>query len=232
MPQSVCQALQAQSVHLEDADAPRLQRYLELLLEANTKFNLTAIKDPLEAWTKHIQDSLSLVPFIATAEAKNLIDVGSGGGLPGLPLAIVLPQLQVTLLEATGKKAAFLAEVALQLQLSNVTVVCDRAETVGQDHQRFREQFDVVTSRAVGRLAVLLELTVPLAREGGHVLAIKGEQAATEVAECKQVLHMLHSHCVDLVPTGTGTVVVIQKQRKTARLYPRLPGEPKRRPLH
>lgn len=231
MPQSVEEVLAAQGVALEPGDGQRLQRYLALLLEANERFNLTAIRDAGEAWTRHVQDSLTLVPFIVSAEAKTLIDVGSGGGLPGIPLAIALPNVQVTLLEATGKKAAFLRETAAALELANVRVVAERAETVGQDHIGFRERFDVATSRAVGRLSVLLELTVPLVRELGHVLAIKGEQAAAEVAEAKRALHLLHSHCVDTVRTPTGTVVVIQKQRKTARLYPRLPGEPSRRPL-
>lgn len=232
MPAEVTEALAAQGIELEPGDGERLRAYLALLYEANERFNLTAIKDPAEAWTKHIQDSLSLLPFLASAEVKTVIDVGSGGGLPGIPLAIAFPAAHFTLLEATGKKAAFLSEAVQALGLTNATVVNERAETAGQDHRRFREQFDATTSRAVGPLAVLLELTIPFLREGGHALAIKGERAAEEVAACKQVLHLLHSHCVDTVRTPTGTVVVVEKQRKTPRVYPRLPGEPKRKPLH
>lgn len=231
MPVTVESALAAQGIVLDPGDGERLRRYLELLLEANERFNLTAVRDPTEAWTRHVQDSLSLVPFLASSEARTVMDVGSGGGLPGVPLAIVLPGVAFTLLETTGKKAAFLREAATALGLANVTVLQARAEEAGQNHHTYRERFDAVVSRAVGPLAVLLELTVPFAREGGHVLAIKGERAAVEVEESKQALHLLHAHAVDLVRTPTGTVVVVEKVRKTPRSYPRLPGEPKRRPL-
>ncbi|MFO0784331.1 MAG: 16S rRNA (guanine(527)-N(7))-methyltransferase RsmG [Phycisphaerales bacterium] len=231
MPAEVRAALAAQGVELEPGEGQALQRYLQLLLEANERFNLTAVTDPVLAWTRHIQDSLSLVPFIVSAEARTLLDVGSGGGLPGIPLAIVLPDVQVTLLETTGKKAEFLRQTAATLGLRNVQVVQARAEDAGQDHHQYRERFDVVTSRAVGRLAMLLELTVPFARELGTVLSIKGEQAEAEVADAKQALHLLHAHFVDAVRTPTGTIVVVQKQRKTPRAYPRTAGEPKRKPL-
>jgi 16S rRNA (guanine527-N7)-methyltransferase len=231
---------QAASLGIEfDADdLARLARYLELLLDANTRFNLTAITDPAEAWRRHILDSLTLLPLIESAreareggEPMRVIDVGSGGGLPGMALACVMPDVRFTLLEATGKKAKFLQEAAHALGLSNVDVVIDRAETVGQDHRVHRARYDVVLSRAVGPLPVLLELTVPLAKVGGTVLAIKGERAAQEAADAKAALHLLHAAVVELRPTPTGTVIVIDKPRATPRLYPRAPGEPKRRPL-
>lgn len=212
-------------------DLEMLGRYLAILLETSKTFNLTAIKDPDEAWTRHLLDALSLLPYIASADARTIIDVGSGGGLPGIPLAIALPDVHVTLLEATGKKARFLSDTATTLGLPNVEVLNERAETVGCD-PTYRESFDIVVSRAVGRLPVLLELTVPLARIEGHVLAIKGEQATAEVEEARVALYKLHSHAVETVRTPTGTIVVIQKMRKTPRLYPRRPGEPKRDPIH
>lgn len=231
MPPAVQAALAEQGIVLEPGDPERLRRFLELLLEANERFNLTAVTDPAEAWVRHIQDSLSLVPFLASAEARTVLDVGSGGGLPGLPLAIALADVQFTLMDATGKKCDFMRQAAAELGLPNVQVVQARAETAGQDHHHFRERFDAVTSRAVGPLQVLLEVTVPFARIGGHVLAIKGERAPEEVAAARQALHLLHSHFVDAVRTPTGTVVIIEKQRATPRAYPRLPGEPKRKPL-
>jgi 16S rRNA (guanine527-N7)-methyltransferase len=219
------------NIELDPDDVRKLGRYLWLLLDANTRFNLTAIKSADEAWTRHIIDSLTLVPLIVSVEARTAIDVGSGGGLPGIPLAIVMPQVRFTLLEATGKKARFLQDVAGEMALANVTVVNDRAEIAGQDHQHYREHYDVVVARAVGRLSVLLELTVPFAKVGGHVLAMKGEQAAAELAEAKQALHLLHAQHVETIAAPTGAIVVIEKQRKTPRLYPRRPGEPKRAPL-
>jgi 16S rRNA (guanine527-N7)-methyltransferase len=208
----------------------QLRRFLELLLETNRSFNLTAITDPDEAWSKHVLDSLTLLPDLRELAAESrVIDVGSGGGLPALPLAIALPALHFTLLEATAKKARFLETTAAALGLGNVSVVCDRAETFG--HGPDREGFDAATSRAVSRLPVLLELTLPLLRKGGLSLAIKGEQAAAEVAEAKNALQVLRAQVEDTRRTATGVVVRIRKQGPTPQKYPRRPGEPKRAPL-
>jgi 16S rRNA (guanine527-N7)-methyltransferase len=218
-------------IAFDQGDVERLGAYLELLLDTNQHFNLTAVTDPQQAWMRHVLDSLTLVPLLASLQAQRVIDVGSGGGLPGIPLAIVQPQVQFALLEATGKKASFLQHAAQQLGLGNVTVINDRAETVGQDREHHREQYDVVLARAVGRLSILLELTVPLATVGGHVLAMKGERASEEIEQAKAALHLLHAHVIDRMVTPTGTIVVIQKQRATPRVYPRRAGEPKRMPL-
>jgi 16S rRNA (guanine527-N7)-methyltransferase len=223
-----CEAL---GIAFEPGDLEKLGEYLTLLLDANTRFNLTAITDPAEAWMRHIFDSLTLMPLLVNAEVRSVIDVGSGGGLPGMPLAIVMPGVRFTLLEATGKKAAFLRESALRLGLANVDVLSERAETAGQDDRNCRERFDAVVARAVGKLSVLVELTAPLARVGGHILAIKGEKAAEEITEAKQALHHLHCAVVSTVRTPTGTIIIMEKQRKSPRIYPRRPGEPKRAPL-
>lgn len=229
-------AAATQGIVFDDDDLERLGRFLALLLDANTRFNLTSVTDPAAAWTRHIFDSLTLVPMIEAfgapdGAALRVLDVGSGGGLPGIPLAICMPSAHFVLLDATGKKAAFLRDVVAALRLANVEVVNDRAETAAQDHHRFRERFDIVLARAVGPLAVLLELTVPFARVGGLVLATKGERAPDEITAAKQALHLIHAHVIDTVRTPTGTIVAIEKQRKTPRMYPRPPGEPKRRPL-
>jgi 16S rRNA (guanine527-N7)-methyltransferase len=230
-------------IEFEPGDLNKLGLFLALLLEANTRFNLTAIKDPQEAWTRHILDSLTLVPYIvswsqqeeqesgAAIRPVRVIDIGSGGGLPGIPLAIVMPQIQFTLLEATGKKARFLQETADALQLRNISVVNERAELAGQDHHEHREQYDIAIARAVGKLSVLLEITVPFVKVGGHMLAMKGQKAPEEIAEAKQALHMLHAQVIDTTTTPTGVIVTIEKTRKTPRVYPRSPGEPKRAPL-
>jgi 16S rRNA (guanine527-N7)-methyltransferase len=247
-PSDFLERAESMGIAFEQDDVDRLSHYLDLLLDANTRFNLTAITDPAEAWTRHILDSLTLVPLIASVRPEagqtaivgqasvravpiQVIDIGSGGGLPGIPLAIVLRKVQFTLLEATGKKARFLQETAAALQLRNVRVINDRAEILGQDHQHHREQYDIVLARAVGRMPTLLELTIPFAKMGGLVLAMKGAQAESEIAEAKQTLHMLHAHVVDRRVTDTGVIVVIEKQRKTPRAYPRKPGEAKRAPL-
>ncbi len=223
--------IESLGVAFDEGDIERLGRFLAILLDANTRFNLTSVTDNDEAWERHIFDSLTLMPFIASADAESLADVGSGGGPPGLPLAIVNPSIRFTLIESTGKKAKFLEETAATLGLANITVIKDRAEVVGRDRKQHREMYDIVTARAVGKLPILLELTVPLARVGGHVLAIKGEKANEEIEASKEALYRLHSHVIDTQRTPTGTIVVIEKQRRTPKMYPRGPGEPKRVPL-
>lgn len=221
------------SITFDEGDLERLGRYLEMLLAANERFNLTAVTDPQVAWTRHVLDSLTLLAPLSAMEPppQRVIDVGSGGGLPGIPLAIALPETRFTLLETTGKKASFLREAVAALGLANVDVLQERAETAGQDHHRWREQFDAVVARAVGPLPVLLELTVPFAKVGGIILCVKGEKAPAEVEESRRALHALHASVIDSIRTPTGTIVIVEKLRRTPRIYPRRPGEPKRAPL-
>lgn len=218
-------------------DVERLGAYLALLLDANTRMNLTAIRDVDDAWEKHIYDALTLVSVLAEAKgvddaSLSVIDVGSGGGIPGLVLACVMPGVRFTLLDATGKKCAFLEATATALSLANVSVTHSRAERAGQypDGQH-RARHDVVVSRAVGRMAMLLELTVPLARIGGLVVLTKGQKADEELIEAKKALHMLHASHAGTVETETGRIVVIEKLRESPKMYPRADGEPKRVPL-
>lgn len=216
----------------EPGELERYGAFLRLLMEANARFNLTAIRDRESAWMRHIYDSLSLLPVVASLEGvQRIADVGSGGGLPAIPLAIALPNVRFTLIESTGKKAAFLREAADALGLGNIEVVNDRAEVLGRDREHHREQYDIVTARAVGPLRVLLELTVPLARLRGLVLAIKGGKAAEEVDEAKAALHALHSAVIEQLRGETGTIVVVEKRRVSPKIYPRRPGEPKRAPI-
>lgn len=223
--------LRSLRIDLDPGDIERFGEFLSLLLEANRKFNLTAIANPADAWVRHIADSLTLLPYLNSSAAQSVIDIGSGGGLPGMPLAIAMPDVRFTLLEATGKKAAFLVSTARKLSLENVRVINDRAETLGRDNEHHREHYDVAIARAVGRLAVLTELAAPLVKVGGQIFAIKGEKAPQELDEAKQALHMLHCRHVETVRHETGNVIVIEKMRQTPRIYPRRSGEPKHAPL-
>ena len=230
-PAAFDQATEEMGLAFEPGERERLGRYLQLLYEANTQMNLTSIRDPETAWMRHVMDSLSLVPVLASVEAGRIIDVGSGGGLPGIPLSIVIPESRFVLLEATGKKAAFLKYVIDELGLDNVRVAADRSETAATHGSAHRGAFDVVVARAVGPLPVLVELTIPLATVGGFVVAIKGEKALQEIEDAAEAMSILRCEVVDMVESPTGTIVIIRKNNPTPRLYPRRPGEPKRRPL-
>jgi 16S rRNA (guanine527-N7)-methyltransferase len=230
VPDEAARLCERHGVPIEGEVGARLTRYLEALLETNAAFNLTAVTNHDEAWLRHIADSLSLVPWLRElATATRIVDVGSGGGLPGLPLAIALPDRTFTLLEATGKKARFLEQTAQQLGLANVRVVSERAETFGQGDGR--ERFDAATSRAVSRMPVLVELSLPLLRVGGSSLSIKGEQAELEVQEAARALTLLQGVVRAVERTPTGTLVRIDKTGSTPARFPRKPGEPKRAPL-
>jgi 16S rRNA (guanine527-N7)-methyltransferase len=178
-----------------------------------------------------ISDSLVLLKYLG--EAKTLVDVGSGGGLPGLPLKIARPELAVTLVEADQDKAAFLVRACAALGLQDVDVVARRAEEVGQD-PLYREAFDVAVARALAPMPVLAELCLPLVKVGGRLLA---QKTSTEVvARAARAIETLGGalNRVAAAPStarGAGTVVIVDKVRPTPPAYPRRPGVPARKPL-
>jgi 16S rRNA (guanine527-N7)-methyltransferase len=208
---------------------PQLGAFLKELLEANTKFNLTAVRSAEDAWERHIIESALVAPLLG--RPKSLLDVGTGGGLPGMVLAICRPEIAVTLLEATTKKARFLEATRDKLALSNVQVVCDRAESAAARGSTLRESFDVVTARAVAPLRVLLELTVPFAHVGGTIFAIKGEKAAQELEEAARAQRLLKASLLEDLEHPAGRILKFRKTAPTELGYPRRSGEPKRRPL-
>lgn len=250
-------ALAALGIELEEGELEKLGLYLGLLLEANKTTNLTAITDPAAAWMRHILDSLTLLPVLSEVgpeegkeEPGTIIDVGSGGGVPGIPLAICMPNLSFTLLEPTGKKAKFLEQTAHTLGLSNVKVLAERAEKVGQDKAKHREKYDAVISRAVGPMNVVAELMIPLCRRGGVITVIKGAKAEAEVAHANgafvrvvekveegliknafSAIGALGARLLEIRETPTGKLVILDKPSKTPNLYPRKDGEPKHNPL-
>ena len=219
-------------IAFESGELDQLGQYLALLVEANETTNLTRIVDPDDAWPRHILDALQLLALLGELppEAK-VLDVGSGGGIPAIPLAIVRPDLQFTLLEATGKKAEFLSSTTQALGLGNVNVVQDRAENAAAFRGDHRGVYHAVTARAVAPLATLVELTIPFLVEGGLLLAIKGQKAAEEIEAAEKALRELRGVVVGTSRHDTGTIVVVEKRGPTPRIYPRRDGEPKRRPL-
>lgn len=221
----------------EPGEKEQLYAFLDVLYEANETTNLTAIRDEQEAWMRHIFDALTLLPVLSEAQPVEgqplrVCDVGSGGGVPAFPLAIVRTDVHFTLIEATGRKADLLNSFVKKLALKNITIVNGRAEQLGAfETGQLRDAFDLVTARALGRICVAAELCVPLARVGGLIALIKGQKAQEELDEAKKALHMLHATHTGTLDTPTGKVVVIEKARRTPKVYPRRDGEPKRSPL-
>lgn len=228
-------------IELAPEEIERLGLLLSMVLRANEAMNLTAITDPAEAWVRHIFDSLTPIALLAELEeGAAVIDVGSGAGFPGLPLAIALPHLQFVLLDATGKKCEFMRAAIARLGLQNASVVQGRAESLGQDRGTrtgtgraggHRERYAAVVSRAVGRLATLVELTAPLCAPGGFVVLTKGAKVDEELTEAGFAMREVCLVHAQTLATPTGRLVVLEKRSATPRTYPRRDGEPKSRPL-
>lgn len=203
------------------------------LLDWNSRFNLTAITDPRAVTSLHFLDSLACL-LAPIAQGAQVIDVGAGAGFPGLPLAIARPDLRVTLLEATAKKARFLEHAATALDLRSVRVVNDRAETAGTT--ALREAFDVAVARALASMPALLELTLPFCRLAGNALALKkGLDLGAELQSSADALRLLGGELTSRLAYTLGAerreVVVVRKARPTPLKYPRSPGLPAKRPL-
>lgn len=214
----------------------KLAQYLNLLKEKNDVLNLTRITDLREMWIKHIFDGLMAAPFIARKPSGKVMDLGSGGGIPGIPLAIVFPAAQFTLVDSVQKKATALQEFVQELGLKNVQVLPSRIEPLGQ-HSAHREEYDVVTARAVAPLRVLAELAVPLIHPYGQVVAYKGPDYVHELADAKVALEKLKAekpkvyHYSLPEDSGERTLMVLTKKWPTPSRYPRREGMPKKNPL-
>jgi 16S rRNA (guanine527-N7)-methyltransferase len=234
------------NVTLSPAQHAQLNRYLDLLSEANQRMNLTRITDRASAELHHIGDSLTLLPFlppqagaertrVATDEfPARIVDVGTGAGLPGVILAVARPDLEITLIESTKKKAAFLSSTISALNLTNVTIKAERAEAVA--HTNLRETFDIAVARAVATLDFLAEWCLPLVKVHGKFLAMKGEKIHAELPLAKRAIKLLGGgealiHPVDLPETHHHVIVEIPKLSRTPKTFPRPATQAKGKPL-
>lgn len=225
------------NLKLSEAQQAQFAQYAaELEAWNKSRANLTAITGIEAIEIRHFLDSLSLLGMLDIPQGARLIDVGTGGGFPGVPLKIVRPDLRLTLLEATGKKIAFLQHLAGILQLSDVQFLNARAEEAGHMPEQ-RERYDFVVARAVAHMPILAEYLLPLARVGGLCVAMKGESAEREASEAANALRILGGRVSQIVPVQLPEVaephylVIIEKIAPTPRLYPRKPGLPAKKPL-
>jgi len=210
-----------------------MNRYIDLLLDANARMNLTRISTREDATVKHIGDALTLLPLIP-AGAIHVVDVGSGGGIPGIPLAIVRPDVKIALLESVRKKADFLKSVVATMNLSNVEVINARVEDLS--HSARRGSFDVVTARALAPMNILLEWCIPLIKKTGRVLAQKGEKVSAELIQAERAIKQLGAgrpivHPVILPGVDHHVIVEIARVGSTPLRYPRNPQQVNASPL-
>ena len=235
-PETFYSLLDQQNINLTDQQKAQFERYFELLVEWNQKINLTAITEKEEVYLKHFYDSIApiLQGLIENQEIK-LLDIGAGAGFPSLPMKILYPQLDVTIIDSLNKRINFLQLLAEELDLEGVHFYHGRAEDFAQD-KHFRAQFDIVTARAVARMQVLSELTIPYLKVGGKLLALKASNAPEELTEAKNALNLLFSKVENnlsyTLPNGDPRyITIVEKKKETPNKYPRKAGMPNKRPL-
>lgn len=213
----------------------RFSKYFQLLMTRNTQINLTAITEPREVAIKHFVDSLTVELVHTFTRGQRVIDIGTGAGFPGIPLAIRYPEVFVVLNDSVGKKVDFLQDVIHELPLPNVSALWGRAEVLGCDNAH-RGQYHVVTVRAVAHLGLLAEYALPLLRKRGVCIAMKGPQGEREIAECAQALALIGGRVrevrkLTLADAGERVLIVIEKVSPTPESFPRDAGLAKKKPL-
>ena len=234
-PEQFYSRLKEFGIDLSEEQKWQLHRYYELLVEWNEKMNLTGITEVNEVYLKHFYDSLiGFLMFEEIGNCRTLCDVGSGAGFAALPVKIVFPHLKMDLVDSLGKRVNFLNHVINETKLKDIQAYHSRAEEYAGRH---RESFDIVTARAVARLNILSELCVPLVKEEGYFIALKGQTGEDELIESKRALETLGVQIIDVkqieLPeeAGSRTNIYTKKHKKTPNKYPRAYGQIKNKPL-
>ncbi len=221
----------------EEIDDNKIQKfydYMNLLVEWNKKINLTAITEEKDIILKHFVDSLTVLKYIKYN--KNIVDVGTGAGFPGIPLAIMNDSLKITLVDSLNKRINFLNEVCSKIKLKNTKAIHSRAEEFGQDNN-YRESYDIAISRAVSNLTVLAEYLLPLVKVGGKIICMKGPDIEEELKQAKSAIDILggkFERCDNFcLPKSdiSRNIIIINKIKETPKKYPRKAGTPVKTPL-
>lgn len=229
-------AMEAMGFILEERQVQQFCRFEEMLLETNKVMNLTAITEPGEVAVKHIADSLSCYDEKYFPEGASLLDLGTGAGFPGVPLAIFRPDLTVTFFDSLQKRLNFLRDVCLETGLGKVAFLHGRAEEMAHQ-EAYRERFDLVTSRAVARLSILCEWALPYVRKDGLFIALKGAQYEEELKEASNALRILGGTLEEVRPvtlpglSDKRAVFYIRKSGTSPARYPRKPKMAAKHPL-
>lgn len=222
-------------IELSNQQLEQFYLYMNLLLEWNEKINLTAITDPKEIILKHFIDSITIAPYLKNVQS--ILDIGTGAGFPGIPLAILENSKDFVLMDSLNKRIIFLQEVIQNIALTGVQAIHGRAEELGKEKEH-REHYDLVTSRAVAKLNILLEYMLPFVKVGGRCICMKSQEIEEELEEAKQAIELLGGKLerVDeiILPESDvkRKIIVIQKVRQTPIKYPRKPGTPTKEPIH
>ena len=222
------------NIELDKNQIEKFYKYMDLLIEWNEKINLTAITNRKDIIVKHFIDSLTIQRYLGNA--VNIIDVGTGAGFPGIPIKIINPNLKVVLVDSLNKRINFLQDVIKKLNLDNIEVIHARAEDLGQN-KKYREAFDIVTSRAVANMSVLSEYLLPLARVNGKCICMKGSDIEEELENSKYAINLLGGKIeqvdkFELSNERIGrNIIIVKKLKNTPNSYPRKAGTPAKKPL-
>jgi len=228
--------LAERSIAVSERQLEQFETYYRELVEWNEKMNLTGITEKEQVYVKHFYDSASLAFFHPMADVGSMADIGSGAGFPSIPLKILFPHLRITIVDSLQKRIGFLQHLTETLGLSDVSCVHGRAEDVAR-LAAHRDQYDLVTARAVARLNVLAEFCIPFAKPRGHFVAMKGSDPAEELAEAKFAFkelggELVNDHALELPMEQSGRhIIVVRKTKPTPGKYPRKPGVPLKTPL-
>lgn len=222
------------NIELKKEQTEKFYKYMNLLLEWNEKINLTAITEPEEVILKHFVDSLTISKYIE--KDSKLVDMGTGAGFPGIPLKILRDDIEITLADSLNKRINFLNEVIKELNLKNIQTVHTRAEEFGKN-KKYRESFDIATSRAVANLSTLSEYLIPLVKPSGKTICMKGSEIKEEVEMARKAIEILggkieQEESFNLPNSDMKrNVIIIKKVKNTPAKYPRKPGMPAKEPI-